>query len=822
VLEHVNAPRSPWSRFALPAAANLLPAFSAVAVALIVVFVGTFAVFRTLDDNGREPESLTAPTANNVAQSAPTATVPGDAVFDVSTSGPEIPTSTSTTGATEVAAIPTVAPADRSQTATEQPTPDPPTEEVTSSEASGDTEPSTTTSALPTSDQATEDEANTNQVDIATGPSERASVTATAVPTEIAIATEEPTSTEVPTEALQAAAIPTEETPEPTATSVPTEVPTERPEPTATSVPTEVLTERPEPTATSVPTEVPTERPEPTATSVPTEVPTETPEPTATSVPTEVPTETPEPTATSVPTEVPTETPEPTATSVPTEVPTETPEPTATSVPTKVPTETPEPTATSVPTEVPTETPEPTATTVPTEVPTETSIPVGSQDDPTSPPIEPSDGTFVSVEDPDGAVPETPQPTDETTTPDDDGDDIVATIIPSADEETATSEAEESNSESGDGDVSPPIEPSDDITPVSESDDDDDSGSDGGNDDADGEVDGIGDGNGGDGGGEDSSGDDEGGDDGNGDPDDDSSGVGGVTAEATMDAGSGGDPPLSEVGVFGDVSSIPGDPGTRLGISAAGELIFSVNPGRVSLEENGLTLSAEPSENGQSVVVCDGGGNCLDATSASATGPHQDTPLGWLNGELIYERIDETAANPLSYHAVRLDPVTGAIAEDRTLGEGGRDIESILRPYPLDGGLLVLAQDAWLFIDANGVESRDSNPYGNGVQLIRIHPANGELSYVADGQLITASLVSPGSPNSQFPFSGTDYDLSPDGSQIVINTGSELQIVGRDGQLDTTIVNPEGLPIGPVVWLNEGIVFVDLSSGELRLVQVGG
>lgn len=753
VLEHVNAPRSPWSRLALPGFSNALPALSA--VALVVIFVGTFAVLRMLDDDERDRETLNAPTTNNVAQSPPTATAaPETGVSEVATLTPGA-TSPARSGATESSLPALSAPTETSELGPAS-ADDPPTGQETS-------EPTTGTDTSGAADEAG----------------------SVAEPTAIASATQLP-----PTE------VPAQSTTAPSGVDI-SSGPTVRSTPTATTIPTET----PEPTATAIPTDVPTETPAPTATSIPTDVPTEPPEPTATTIPTEVPTETPELTATTIPTEVPTETPEPTATTIPTEVPTEIPEPTATAIPTELPTETPEPTATSVAGAIPTE----------------------DQGEPTSPPIESSDGTVVPADDgPDGVTAETPQSAGETPSSDDDGQTIVETVIPAGEQDPATSDDASTNDESGDGDESPRIEPRDGETPVPGSDDDSggDSGDDGGGDD------GNSDGGGGDdesGNGDNTgsgSGDDGGADDGNGDADDDS-GVGGGPDDATGAAQDGGELSLADAGVYAGISAVPADPRERLGINADGALVVSVNPGRASLEQDGLTLESQTVEGGRTVVVCDGGGSCLDLTSGSATGSRTDTPLGWLNGEVIYERIDEATANPIAYRAVRFDATTGAILEDRLLGEDGFDTESILRPYPVEGGLLVLAREAWLFIDGGSVQARGPNPYGEGVGLIRIHPATGEISYVADGQLLIAPLAAPGSPTVQLPFGGIDYDLAPDGSQIVVSTGDGLQIVGRDGQVLTTVVNPDGIPIGQVAWLNEGIIFVDQASGQVRLLPFG-
>ncbi|MDQ3656983.1 MAG: zf-HC2 domain-containing protein, partial [Chloroflexota bacterium] len=71
VLDHVSTPRSPLSWLAGSFPANALPAASAIAAAVIVVFVGSFAAFRFLDADD-EPSMIPASTrsVNDLAQSS--------------------------------------------------------------------------------------------------------------------------------------------------------------------------------------------------------------------------------------------------------------------------------------------------------------------------------------------------------------------------------------------------------------------------------------------------------------------------------------------------------------------------------------------------------------------------------------------------------------------------------------------------------------------------------------------------------------------------------------------------------------------------------
>ena len=122
-------------------------------------------------------------------------------------------------------------------------------------------------------------------------------VTATPVPTEIALTTETPT--------LPPSVTPTPE-PSPTETPVPTESPTPTPTEEVTPSPTEEVTPTeeptPEPTEEPLPTDSPTPVPTNTATPVPTKEPTKVPTNTATPVPTKEPTKAPTNTPTNAPT----------------------------------------------------------------------------------------------------------------------------------------------------------------------------------------------------------------------------------------------------------------------------------------------------------------------------------------------------------------------------------------------------------------------------------------------------------------------------------------------------------------------------------------
>jgi hypothetical protein len=64
------------------------------------------------------------------------------------------------------------------------------------------------------------------------------------------------------------------------------------------------------------------------------------------------------------------------------------------------------------------------------------------------------------------------------------------------------------------------------------------------------------------------------------------------------------------------------------------------------------------------------------------------------------------------------------------------------------------------------------------------------------------------------PFSGVDFDISPNGDQIVVSTGTTVDIYDMTGARTASYSNPERTP-GTVLWLNSGVVYVDDNTGTL-------
>jgi hypothetical protein len=276
-----------------------------------------------------------------------------------------------------------------------------------------------------------------------------------------------------------------------------------------------------------------------------------------------------------------------------------------------------------------------------------------------------------------------------------------------------------------------------------------------------------------------------------------------------------------------DVSSVStniggvGGSGSRLGLDAENNLVRADEPSAApAAGPGGLTMSQVDTDAGQAVGVCDGSGDCADVSSASREGePADDVPLGWLGDGLVYQR---TSGNSVAYRYVEIDPDTGESASDTLLLEEDSALASVGTAYASGATMLVpTASGDWVVLTPDGGHVSPSQ-YGT-PGLVRV---SGEgysapfayVSYVANGTLIIAHIESPGDAIAQLPFSGTDYDVSPDVTQVVVTTGHSLEIYSTSGDLLQSY-DAGDVQIGGVLWLRDGIVYEDLRSGDIYQIE---
>lgn len=561
------------------------------------------------------------------------------------------------------------------------------------------------------------------------------------------------------------------ETPEPTATDAATEEPaaTETSEPTQADAAQTTLADETE----AAPQ--PTDEPAPTETTAP--EPTDEPEPTATTEP--------EPTATSEP--VPTETPDPeqTATtedavggegaanttmlapSTPEDVPpTEEPVDLTQQAPGEPSTPVAKETIESTP--VATGTPESTMPSTPTATvePTPESTPAPTQEPTATPTTEPEEDEAPPIvpigEAPDDTAEEEPTPTTEATAEPTAEESQEPTSAPTAE---ATVETESPQIEPiGDGPDDAPIESEATSTPDE------------------GEIQQI---------------------------------EEGETPEATEPASSDDTRDLAEVSEL--YQDIAGE-GDRLLLTEQGRMEFGNVPhAPVLVTEAGRTLEPLTTDNGDAISLCDSSGSCMDISSGTKDGAATDAPIGVAGGSVLYVR---TADGVVQYRQVTVEGES--VVDDVVLLDGDASIAPQGAVYELGNRFWIPTSNGSWVILAEG-EGTVAAGLGGAPQLVRFAPSAEPplIGYVANGQLVIAPANEPGSPVTQIPFGGVDFDMSPSGDRVAVSDGTAINIYDRSGALVTSYAADDRSP-GTVLWLNGGIVYLDTSSGALYQIPETG
>ncbi|MEJ7763541.1 MAG: hypothetical protein WKF80_12180, partial [Thermomicrobiales bacterium] len=187
----------------------------------------------------------------------------------------------------------------------------------------------------------------------------------------------------------------------------------------------------------------------------------------------------------------------------------------------------------------------------------------------------------------------------------------------------------------------------------------------------------------------------------------------------------------------------------------------------------------------------------------------REGPGGWLAGHPIVPRTypDDPARGIELWRGGESVPFWTAVGQERRT----------LHPFQAGDQIVLAASGGWVAISANGDEV-DLGPETTGGEISDgVIGPGGVIAYVAQGQLLIASLDAPGA-NPAAVAGGGDargFDWAPDGSALVVTSGSTLTIVSPSGDVTATAdVSPAGAARAPA-WVTDGVLFIDAATAQL-------
>jgi hypothetical protein len=125
-------------------------------------------------------------------------------------------------------------------------------------------------------------------------------------------------------------------------------------------------------------------------------------------------------------------------------------------------------------------------------------------------------------------------------------------------------------------------------------------------------------------------------------------------------------------------------------------------------------------------------------------------------------------------------------------------------------GMLIPTQSSWLLVSPGGdVSDMGANGHG-AVTAPTLSPGGSLVAYLVGGQVIIASVNSPGAAIASIPSAGS-FDWSPDGEQLVVTDGSGVAIYTASGAPVMSIPNSTGVSIAAVGWTGKGIYLLESS-----------
>jgi hypothetical protein len=180
-----------------------------------------------------------------------------------------------------------------------------------------------------------------------------------------------------------------------------------------------------------------------------------------------------------------------------------------------------------------------------------------------------------------------------------------------------------------------------------------------------------------------------------------------------------------------------------------------------------------------------------------------DVPAGWLGDRIYYVRTFPDQPGVAELHSANPDG-----SDDAVVWTGENVTPVGQRPVATAGGILIPTQSSWLLVTPSGdVSNVGANHYGT-VTAPTLSPGGSLVAYLAGGQVIVASVNSPGAPIASIPSTGS-FDWSPDGERLVVTDGSGVSMYTNDGALVMAIPNSTGVGIAAVGWTGDDIYLLE-------------
>jgi Tol biopolymer transport system component len=180
-----------------------------------------------------------------------------------------------------------------------------------------------------------------------------------------------------------------------------------------------------------------------------------------------------------------------------------------------------------------------------------------------------------------------------------------------------------------------------------------------------------------------------------------------------------------------------------------------------------------------------------------------DVPAGWLGDRIYYLRTFPDRPGTAELHSA-----TPEGNDDTVVWTGENVAPAGQRPVATGGGILIPMQSSWLLVSPGGdARNMGANPYG-AVTAPTLSPGGSLIAYLTGGQVIVASVNSPGAAIAAIPSAGS-FDWSPNGEQLVVTDGSGISIYTSGGAPIMSIANSSGVGIAAAGWTSDGIYLLE-------------